>query len=410
MFGGPLPLRLRCWDGSIAGPATGPTLVVHSRRALAYIAREPNDLGLGRAYVAGDIDVDGDLFEALRLFAATAVSAGAPPSRLLAWPLGVAKSVWKGPTPPLEEARLHGAKHTKARDAAAIKHHYDVGNEFYRHLLGESMVYSCAYWREGWDDVPTSYTLTDAQRDKCELIVRKLDLQPGQRMLDVGCGWGTLAMHAAASRGATVVGVTLSAEQAKLARQRVAEAGLASSVEIRVQDYRDIADGPFDAITSVGMAEHVGQEQFSVYAQQLFRLLRPGGRLLNHQITRPPTPVGRSRPTFISSYVFPDGELLPLGTVVDLLEGAGFEARDVESLREHYARTLRCWVENMQGAWDECVRLTSLGRARVWLLYMAGCAVSFETGGISINQVLLVRPDAGRSHMPPTRAGLLAGV
>jgi cyclopropane-fatty-acyl-phospholipid synthase len=295
--------------------------------------------------------------------------------------------------------------HSRARDRTAVTHHYDVGNDFYRLVLGESMVYSCAYWR--CDD--PGYTLDDAQRDKLDLVCRKLGLheRPGQRMLDVGCGWGSLLLHAAATYGATGVGVTLSEPQAALARERLEQAGLADQVEIRVQDYRDLDDGPFDVIASIGMAEHVGQAAYAVYAGRLRDLLRPGGRLLNHQISRRPGP-RREGASFISAYVFPDGELLPLATTVEVLEEVGFEVRDVESLREHYARTLRSWVANLERGWDRAVAVTSDGRARVWQLYMAGSALAFEAGRIGVNQVLAVRQGAsGESGLPPTRELLL---
>jgi cyclopropane-fatty-acyl-phospholipid synthase len=315
------------------------------------------------------------------------------------------------PRPPAEEASLGGVRHSLGRDRRAISHHYDVGNDFYRLVLGESMVYSCAYWRS--DD--PGYGLADAQRDKLELICRKLALQPGMRMLDVGCGWGSLAIHAAREHGVSVVGVTVSHEQTEYARKRVAEAGLSDLVEIRLQDYRDVADDPFDAISSVGMAEHVGVDQYAQYAEILYRRLRTGGRLLNHQIadlhpSDEPTdrrgPLARLRrptPSFIQAYVFPDGELAPVGTTVSLLERAGFEVRHVEALREHYARTLRAWVSNLEANWDTAVGLTTPGRARVWRLYMAGSALSFEAGRIGVNQILAVKaaPD-GRSGMPST--------
>jgi cyclopropane-fatty-acyl-phospholipid synthase len=279
-----------------------------------------------------------------------------------------------------------------------------VGNDFYRIVLGPSLVYSCAYWTA--PDDPT-YTLEDAQRDKLDLICRKLELRPGMRLLDVGCGWGSLVIHAAREYGVSAVGVTLSGEQAALARVRAAEAGLSEQVEIRVEDYRDVADGPYDAIASIGMAEHVGTEKYRQYAAALYSLLKPAGRLLNHQIARRPGP-RQSRPTFISSYVFPDGELAPVGTTVSLLEEGGFEVRDVESLREHYARTLRCWVANLEAGWEDAVRLTSPGRARVWRVYMAGSALAFEANNIGVNQIVAVRATAeGRSGMPVTRAAWL---
>jgi cyclopropane-fatty-acyl-phospholipid synthase len=297
---------------------------------------------------------------------------------------------------------LVGERHSRTRDRAAIRHHYDVGNDFYRIILGESMVYSCAYWRS--PDDPAA-TLDDAQRDKHDLVCRKLGLGEGDRLLDVGCGWGSLLLHAAREYGARAVGVTLSAEQAELGRKRVAEAGLTDRVEVRLQDYRDVVDGPFEAIASVGMAEHVGAAPYADYAAGLWGLLRPGGRLLNHQIARRPSLYAAGGPSFIEAYVFPDGELLPLATTVGVLEEAGFEVRDVESLREHYALTLRCWVANLEREWDRAVALTSAGRARVWRVYMAGAALAFETGRIGVNQVLAVRPGpGGASGMPRTRS------
>lgn len=409
VLGEGLPVRVRSWDGSEVGPSGAPALVLRNRRALRRLLWRPDEIGLARAYVSGDLDLDGDVFEALQQ---ASVIARRDAFVDLSWRerLGMLGTTARlgvlgpPPAPPPEEASLRGRLHSKARDRAAVRHHYDVGNDFYRNVLGESMVYSCAYWARPDDP---AYTLDDAQRDKNALILRKLGLRSGQRILDVGCGWGTLAIQAARDHGVSAVGVTLSPEQAELGRKRVAEAGLSDQVEIRVQDYREVEDGPYDAIASVGMAEHVGSEPYGEYARDLFGLLRPGGRLLNHQIaSRPLTGAGstRRRPTFISAYVFPDGELSPVGTTVARLEEAGFEVRDVESLREHYARTLRQWVANLERHWDECVRLTSPGRARVWRLYMAGSALGFELGRIGVNQVLAVRPAAGgRSGMPMTR-------
>jgi cyclopropane-fatty-acyl-phospholipid synthase len=309
------------------------------------------------------------------------------------------------PAPPPEEMVVSGTRHSKRRDRQAVSQHYDVGNDFYRIVLGPSMVYSCAYWTSS----DPGFGLADAQRAKLDLICRKLDLQPRQRLLDVGCGWGSLAMHAAREYGVRVLGITLSTEQADYARKQVAESGLTDQVEIRIQDYRDLDDGPFDAISSVGMAEHVGTGPYLEYAKILFGQLKPGGRLLNHQISAiHPEPKASSR-SFIDAYVFPDGELAPVGTTVALIEEAGFEVRDVQALREHYARTLRAWVANLEGSWSRAVRLTSVGRARVWRLYMAASALAFEHGRIGVNQVLAVRARRdGASQMPATRAGWLA--
>ncbi|WP_086772835.1 SAM-dependent methyltransferase, partial [Streptomyces bobili] len=299
--------------------------------------------------------------------------------------------------PPREEVRRTTYLNTRRTDRRAISHHYDVGNDFYEIVLGPSMVYSCAYWESA------DSTLEDAQRDKLELVCRKLGLTPGQRLLDVGCGWGSMAIHAAREHGVSVVGITLSQEQAAYARKRVADAGLTDRVEIRVQDYRDVADGPYDAISSIGMAEHVGADKYLEYAGVLHALLKPGGRLLNHQIARRPhhDETAYEVDGFIDAYVFPDGELAPLGSTVTQLERAGFEVRDVESIREHYALTLRRWVARLEDDWRRAVRLTSAGRARVWRLYMAASALAFEQQRIGVNQVLAVRPPpSGASGLP----------
>ncbi|MDQ3897486.1 MAG: cyclopropane-fatty-acyl-phospholipid synthase family protein, partial [Actinomycetota bacterium] len=292
-----------------------------------------------------------------------------------------------------------GLRHSIRRDAASVSHHYDVGNDFYRLVLGPSLTYSCARFADDHT------TLEQAQAAKFELICRKLGLhqRPGMRLLDVGCGWGSMALHAATVHGAEVVGVTVSREQAELARRRVGDAGLAGRVEIRVQDYRLVRGERFDAISSIGMFEHVGRSRQDQYFETLRALLRPGGRLLNHAISSP----GSSRPdrrSFIYRYVFPDAELLDVGEVVLAMERAGFEVRDVESLREHYVRTLHAWVGNLEAAWEDAVELVGLHRARIWRLYMAGCANRFAQGAIGVHQVLGVVTDGdGRSFMPSTR-------
>ncbi|MFJ9023738.1 class I SAM-dependent methyltransferase [Streptomyces sp. NPDC102259] len=408
LLGAPLPVRVRAWDGSQAGPPDAPTLVVRNRRALRRLLFKPGELGLARAWVAGDLEIEGDLYTALDLLSGLIWERGED-ARTLAQALRdpAFRSAVRGllklagpplpPAPPREEVRRTGHLHTRGSDRRAISHHYDVGNDFYALVLGPSMVYSCAYWESG------DGTLELAQRDKLELVCRKLELRPGSRLLDVGCGWGSLAVHAAREHGATVVGITLSQEQAAFARKRVADAGLTDRVEIRVQDYRDVTDGPFDAVSSIGMAEHVGSEKYLEYAHVLFALLRPGGRLLNHQIARRPhrDESAYGVDSFIDAYVFPDGELAPVGTTVTQLERAGFEVRDVESIREHYALTLRRWVARLEADWERAVHLTSPGRARVWRLYMAASAVAFERNQIGVNQVLAVRtPGSGDSGMP----------
>jgi cyclopropane-fatty-acyl-phospholipid synthase len=292
--------------------------------------------------------------------------------------------------------RLHRSRrrHTRVRDAAAIAHHYDVGNDFYRLVLGPTLVYSCAVW-----DSPAT-GLDAAQEAKLDLVCRKLALRPGARLLDVGCGWGSLALHAAQRYGADVVGVTISTEQAALARERVAAAGLTGRVEIRVQDYRDVADGPFDAISSIGMAEHVGAAGMPAYVATLSGLLRPGGRLLNHAIAQNVGDPRSRRGTFITRFVFPDGELLRMGETVAALEAGGLEVLDVEALRRHYALTLRAWLERLEKHWDAAVAASDEGRARVWRLYMAASALAFETGRLGVNQVLARRPGG---EEPPLR-------
>ncbi|RSS87093.1 cyclopropane-fatty-acyl-phospholipid synthase family protein [Streptomyces sp. WAC05950] len=431
LLGGPLPVRIRAWDGSEAGPPDGPVLVVRGRRALRRMLWKPGELGLARAWVAGDLTVDGDLFELLdrvagllwerdrepvpaptpgsarlaalrtllprRASAAAGTAAGTAALLCDAEARGAVRDLvtlarpLPAPPPPAEEAvRRGGPRHTRGRDRQAVSHHYDVGNDFYERVLGPSMVYSCAYWTPG-------STLERAQHDKLDLVCRKLALKPGDRLLDVGCGWGSLALHAAREYGARVTGVTLSREQAAYARKKAADEGLADLVEIRIQDYRDVKDGPYDAISSIGMAEHVGADRYRDYARTLHALLRPGGLLLNHQIARPPEAdeAAYRVDEFIDAYVFPDGELSPVGTTVGELERAGFEVRDVEALREHYALTLRAWVARLEEHWDEAVALTSAGRVRVWQLYMAASALGFERGRLGVNQVLAVR-SAGR--------------
>lgn len=411
LLGDALPICIRCWDDSVLGPADGgATIVLRSPHALRRFIYAPSELGLARAYVADDLDVEGDIFAALALRDSIAprrshVDLKLGP-RMFRTMFEVARSLdalGRPLPPPPEEARLRGRRHSRARDATAIAHHYDISNDFYRLVLGESMTYSCAYF-----STPDS-SLDDAQRTKYDVICRKLGLRPTMRLLDVGCGWGGMVIYAAQAYGVSAVGITLSQQQADLARKSVAEAGIADRVEIRFQDYRDVADGPFHAISSIGMFEHVGVDQLRRYFDVLFRLLTPQGRLLNHAISRPKDGGAIDKRSFISRYVFPDGELLEVGRVVSAMQQLGYEVRDVESLREHYGLTLRAWVANLQEHWDEAQALVGPARARIWKLYMAGSALGFEAGRINVHQVLGVGPNAdGTSGMALSRAAFLS--
>ena len=400
---------LRFWDGSeVPPPPTADdelTLVVRDPVALVYALRQPNELGFGRAWVTGALDVDGDLerglalrdrFRGLRLSAADRLAALRAVARLGAVRL-------RGPAVPASEAPVgRGRRHSPDRDRVAVRHHYDVSNAFYRLVLGPTMVYSCAYFTSPDD------TLEEAQTRKLETICRKLRLRAGDRLLDIGCGWGALVLHAAREHGARAVGVTLSEPQAELARERIRDAGLSGRCEIRVADYREVDDGPYDRVASVGMYEHVGRAQLGEYVGRVTRLLREGGLFLNHGIVRA-QPRPWDKHSFIARYVFPDGELHPVGAVVDAMERAGLEIRDDESLREHYGLTLRRWVGNLSANRDAAIAEAGTERERVWRLYMTGSAVAFEAGDISVHQVLAAKPGAPH-ELPLAREALLAGV
>jgi len=405
-LGASLPIGLRAWDGSSAGPSTGPVVVIRSRKALRRLLWNPNELGLSRAYVAGELDVEGDLVDGLARFwelnRRGSLRAGRPRVGELLGALAVAGklgAIGPRPAPPGEEARLSGARHTRTRDRAAISHHYDLGNEFYRLVLDPSMAYSCGYWTS---DVP-GYTVAEAQQDKLDLVCRKLGLRPGMRLLDVGCGWGSMIIHAARNFGVSATGVTISARQREHIRGRIADEGLEGLVEVRLQDYREVpADEPFDAISTIEMGEHVGEENYPEYAGALHRLLKPQGRLLLQQMSRGANAPGGG--AFIESYVAPDMHMRPVSRTIGHLERAGLEIRDVESLREHYVRTVRAWAQTLEQRWDQVVALVGEGQARVWRLYLAGGALTFEEGRMGVDQVLAVRPSVkGVSGMPLTR-------
>jgi len=401
-----VPVRLRCWDGSETGPLDAPTLVISSRRALRRLLWQPDELGFAQAYVAGELDIDGDMTTAIQRFwtavrdlglrkpdigLRTRVRAAATLARLGA--LG------PRPAPPGEQARLSGLLHSKTRDRAAISHHYDLSNDFYRLLLDEHMAYSCAYFTRAPGSA--GYTLHDAQTDKLDLVCRKLGLQPGQRLLDVGCGWGSMILHAAEHYGVHATGVTISAEQRDFITKRVAERGVQDKVTVRLQDYREVSDGPYDAISTIEMGEHVGAKNYDAYTATLFRLLKPRGRLLLQQMSRTGAPGGGA---FIESYIAPDMTMVPLGTTANNIERAGFEIRDVHVLREHYVHTIRGWLDTFEQRFAEVTGLIGQRQSRVWRLYLVGSALAFEENRMGVDQFLAVKPDAaGVSGLPRTR-------
>jgi cyclopropane-fatty-acyl-phospholipid synthase len=408
LFGGAPPIRLRAWDGSETGPTDAPVVIMRSRRALRRLLWAPGELGLAQAYVSGDLDVEGDLAEGFRRIWAAARSRGISGSGLsprellgaagLAVRLG---AVGPRPAPPAAEARLSGVLHSRRRDKAAIAHHYDLSNEFYQLVLDPQMAYSCAFWTKSPSD--SSYTIEDAQRDKLDLVCRKLGLEPGMRFLDVGCGWGALVLHAAEHYGVHATGVTLSTQQRAFVAQRIAERGLTERVEVRLQDYREIDDGPFDRIASLEMGEHVGLENYPTYTGVLFSLLKPTGRLLLQQMSRGSNAPGGG--AFIESYVAPDMHMRPVGQTISMIEDAGFEVRGVEALREHYVWTIAAWYDTLEKRWDEAVSLVGAEQARVWRLYLVGGMLTFEENRMGVDQILAVRPSAvGVAAMPRTQS------
>ncbi len=380
--------HVRFWDG-VRVPATvenAPTFFVRKPSALAHFLRAPGTLGLGRAYVDGTLTVDEldqafiviDEWEPPELSVADRVRLG----------LAVAVAALPGGVPrrPSLELILRGQRHTPERDAAAIRYHYDVGNEFFALFLDDSMTYSCGIFSRG------AQTLEAAQLTKLELVAGKLKLKPGMRVLDVGCGWGSFAIHAAKNYGAQVTGVTLSEPQAELARRRVADAGLSESIDIRVADYRQMPSASFDAISSIGMSEHVGENQIDVYGRSLFGLLRPGGLLLNHAIAALDPDDQPLEDLFSTRYVFPDGEPLPLSRIQLALERAGFHTEHVEGFREDYSVTLRHWTERLDKQLDRAEALAGIERTRIWRLYLRAARRGFDTGVTAVYQVLTRRP------------------
>jgi cyclopropane-fatty-acyl-phospholipid synthase len=382
------PFNVRFWDGGgvEATESGAPTFFVRRPTALAHFLSAPGSLGLGRAYVDGSLAVD-DLDGAFLV-----VDEWEPPSLTGAdrarLGLAIAAAAAPGgfPRRPGLELILRGQLHTAERDAAAVRYHYDVGNEFFELFLDESMTYSCAIFSRG------AQTLEEAQRTKLDLVATKLGLSPGMRVLDVGCGWGSFAIHAAREYGVEVTGITLSGPQAERARERVAAAGLAEKVEIRVADYRELAPSSFDAIASIGMSEHVGENQIDRYADSLFRLLRPGAPLLNHAIAALDPNHDPHEDLFSTRYVFPDGEPLPLSRVQLAFERAGFHTAHIEGFREDYATTLRHWATRLDERIGEAESLAGIERTRVWRLYLRAARHGFDAGLTAVYQVLARRP------------------
>ena len=404
LFGDDVPLRFEAYDGSTAGSDDAEiSLRLATPRAASYLATAPGSLGMARAYIQGDLEVEGvhpgNPYKVLKLIEDQLRPRRPAPGEALRWLQSLGLRTLLPPEPPPQEVRPFakiGIKHGRTRDANAIKHHYDVSNRFYEMVLGPSMTYTCACY-------PTEdATLEQAQAHKYDLVARKLDLQPGQRLLDVGCGWGGMVRHAAEHYGVRALGVTLSREQALWAQERIKKDGLDHLAEVRHLDYRDVPESDFDAVSAIGLIEHIGVKNYPAYFAFLRDKLRPGGRLLNHGITRPDNRhAGLPRRGFIGRYVFPDGELTGSGDIVTAVEDANLEVQHYENLRVYYARTLAGWCDNLVENWDECVAEAGLATAKVWGLYMAGSRLGFENNGIQLHQILATRTgENGRSGYP----------
>lgn len=403
----PLPFRFTAYDGSATGPVdAGIGLHLRTPRGATFLATAPGSLGMARAYIMGDLTVagshPGDPYHLLADVLG-GIAWRKPDARTvtrIACSLGISRLV--PPPPPPQEVlpdwrrALEGLRHSRTRDAQAIQHHYDVSNRFYELVLGPSMTYTCACY-------PTQdASLEEAQDYKYDLVAKKIGLRPGMRLLDVGCGWGGMVRFAAKHYGVTALGVTLSREQALWAQQAIEREGLGELAEVRHLDYRDVPEAGFDAISSIGLTEHIGVRHYRSYFTFLLGKLRPGGRLLNHSITRPDN-THRPRVTggFIDRYVFPDGELTGSGRIISEMQDVGWEIRHEENLREHYAMTLADWCRNLVANWDDCVHEVGEGTAKVWGLYMAGSRLGFERNWVQLHQVLAVKlPPDGRSDYP----------
>lgn len=425
LFPPPRTFGVRLWDGSELMAAGKPafSLVFNNPSAIRQMLTPPIELSLGEAFIHGDFDIEGDIFSAIGFIDDISTRAFKPGgvARLAREMFSMPRPLHRQPEG-RSPAQLSGVRHSRERDRQAIQYHYDVGNDFYALWLDKRMQYSCAYFAIGTEDLDT------AQEHKLEHICRKLRLKPTERLLDIGCGWGGLAMLAAEKYQVQVTGVTLSKNQAAYANERIANAGLGERVSIVLQDYRDLGSEMFDKIVSVGMFEHVGQDHLEEYFTQAYRLLKPGGLFLNHGISQRASARnhgkadqdGRQESTwqqfldrrlvgngsFMQRYVFPDGELVPVSLAATIAEETGFEVRDVENLREHYALTLRQWVNRLEKRRDEAIASAGETAYRIWRLYMSACVHGFESGLLNVNQILLLKPDGGKSSLPFTRADL----
>jgi cyclopropane-fatty-acyl-phospholipid synthase len=407
-LGGDLPVRLRAWDGSEAGPADAPLVELRSPDALKRLLWHPGELGAAQAYVTGELDVPGDLEAALSHAFSVGRDRGLTgrpgPAAFVQGALAIRPLLGLGlpPAPPASQARVHGRLHSRLRDRQAISHHYDLSNEFYSLILDPSMAYSCAYFG---DDPRQS--VASAQRAKLDLVCGKLGLQQGSRLLDVGCGWGSLSLHAAEHFGARVTGVTIAAEQKRFIDQRIRERGLGDRVEIRLQDYRDVVptgstgstdEVGYDAVGSLEMGEHVGEGNYASYVEVLRRAVRPGGRVLVQQMSRNGKHPGGG--PFIESFIAPDMHMRPVGETVAYLERGGLEVRDVHGMREHYVRTVAGWLDNFEAHLPELTGLVGDEVLRVWRLYLVGGSLAFRDGRMGVDQILCVRP--GADHLLPS--------
>ncbi len=405
LLAGPLPVRLRAWDGSEAGPEDGPLVELRTPQALTRLLWHPGELGAAQAYVTGELEVHGDVGTALDVVRRTVAARAIPPltpariARLLPDLVRLARdtgALARPPAPPATQAVVKGRLHSPARDRASISHHYDLSNEFYEFLLDPHLAYSSAYYVDG-PDMP----LEAAQAAKLDLVCRKVGLRAGSRFLDVGCGWGSLSLYAAERFGAQVTGVTIAAEQKAFIDDRIRARGLQDRVEIQLRDYREVDDDPYDAVASLEMGEHVGEKNYGAYASVLHRSVKPGGYVLVQQMSRRGVHPGGG--PFIEQFIAPDMTMRPVGETLTFLQDAGFEIRGVHALREHYVWTVDAWIRTLEEGWDRAVELIGEEGARVWRLYLVGSAQAFRDNRMGVDQLLLRRPGGPLVVSDPAR-------